>query len=74
MAKWYATSVSVDVVRDCLQVFGGYGFVRELAEGGRHYALEALYRDAKIGEIYEGANEIQKWVIARTLLGRDLTG
>ena len=74
MAKWYATSMSVDVVRDCLQVFGGYGFVRELAEGGRHYALEALYRDAKIGEIYEGANEIQKWVIARTLLGRDLTG
>jgi butyryl-CoA dehydrogenase len=74
MAKWYATSMSVDVARDALQVFGGYGFTRELAEGERVYPLEAIYRDTKIGEIYEGANEIQKWVIARALLGRDLTG
>jgi butyryl-CoA dehydrogenase len=74
MAKWYATSMSVDVARDALQVFGGYGFTRELADGERPYPIEAIYRDAKIGEIYEGANEIQKWVIARSLLGRDITG
>ena len=36
--------------------------------------LEAIYRDAKIGEIYEGANEVQKWIIARRAFGRQMTG
>lgn len=36
--------------------------------------VEAFYRDSKIGEIYEGANEVQKWVIARQIFGRDITG
>jgi alkylation response protein AidB-like acyl-CoA dehydrogenase len=36
--------------------------------------LESIYRDAKIGEIYEGANEVQKWVIARNIFGRKFTG
>jgi hypothetical protein len=38
------------------------------------WPLEAIYRDAKIGEIYEGANEVQKWIIVRKLYGRELTG
>jgi len=38
----------------------------------RGLALEAIYRDAKIGEIYEGANEVQKWIIARKIFGRDM--
>jgi alkylation response protein AidB-like acyl-CoA dehydrogenase len=38
------------------------------------WPLEAIYRDAKIGEIYEGANEVQKWIIARKLYGRAITG
>jgi len=36
--------------------------------------VEAIYRDSKIGEIYEGANEIQKWIIARSIFGRKITG
>jgi alkylation response protein AidB-like acyl-CoA dehydrogenase len=41
---------------------------------GEVWPLESIYRDAKIGEIYEGANEIQKWVIARNIFGRNFTG
>jgi alkylation response protein AidB-like acyl-CoA dehydrogenase len=48
----------------------GYGFVKELAHTGQQYPLEAIYRDSKIGEIYEGANEVQKLIIARQIFGR----
>jgi alkylation response protein AidB-like acyl-CoA dehydrogenase len=64
----------VDVARDAIQVCGAYGFVRELSGTGELMPLESIYRDAKIGEIYEGANEIQKWVIARNIFGRAFTG
>jgi alkylation response protein AidB-like acyl-CoA dehydrogenase len=74
MAKWYCTSLAVDVARDSLQALGGYGYMRELAATGQGSKLEEIYRDAKVGEIYEGANEIQKWIIARSILGRDITG
>lgn len=74
MAKQYATRLSVDVARDAVQAHGGFGFARELAAEGTPGPVEALYRDSKIGEIYEGTNEIQKWVIARQILGRDITG
>jgi alkylation response protein AidB-like acyl-CoA dehydrogenase len=57
-----------------IQVCGAYGFVRELSGPGVKLPLESIYRDAKIGEIYEGANEIQKWVIARNIFGRNFTG
>ncbi|WP_434534007.1 acyl-CoA dehydrogenase family protein [Acinetobacter guillouiae] len=56
------------------QVCGAYGFVQQLKETGEYYPLESIYRDAKIGEIYEGANEIQRWVIARNLFGRAFSG
>lgn len=74
MAKHYATALAVDMARDAVQAFGGYGFLRDLAATGERFRLEEIYRDAKIGEIYEGANEIQKWIIARQVFGRDVTG
>lgn len=74
MAKWYATNLAADFARDGVQIFGGYGFMRELAADGSHYRVEEIYRDAKIAEIYEGANEIQKLVIARQIFGKEMTG
>ncbi|MGW5105968.1 acyl-CoA dehydrogenase family protein [Nocardia sp. NPDC004123] len=74
MAKLAGTELSVTIARDAVQLFGGLGFTRELGADGTPGPVEAIYRDSKIGEIYEGANEIQKWIIARQLLGRDITG
>ncbi len=74
MAKFFGSRLAVDVARDAIQVCGAYGFVRELSATGETFPLEAIYRDAKIGEIYEGANEIQRWVIARHIFGRELAG
>ncbi|MFG2254273.1 acyl-CoA dehydrogenase family protein [Streptomyces mirabilis] len=74
MAKYYATKLSVDMARDAVQGFGGLGFARELGADGSPGPVEAIYRDSKIGEIYEGTNEIQKWVIARQIFGRDIVG
>jgi alkylation response protein AidB-like acyl-CoA dehydrogenase len=74
MAKLVGSRLAVDVARDAIQVCGAYGFVRELSATGELMPLESIYRDAKIGEIYEGANEIQKWVIARNIFGRKFTG
>ncbi len=61
MAKYYASEIAVDVTRACLQVHGGYGYSKE-------YDVERLYRDAKVLEIYEGTTQIQKIVIAKSLL------
>lgn len=74
MAKAYGTRVAVDTVRDAMQIYGGLGFARQVGETGESVRLEELYRDAKILEIFEGANELQQWVIARSLIGRDVTG
>lgn len=74
MAKIAGSRLAVDVARDAIQVCGAYGFVRHLSGPGEDYPLESIYRDAKIGEIYEGANEIQSWVIARKIFGREMTG
>jgi alkylation response protein AidB-like acyl-CoA dehydrogenase len=74
MAKWYATNLAGEFARDGVQIFGGYGFMRELAADSSRYRVEEIYRDAKIAEIYEGANEIQKWIIARSIFGKDFTG
>lgn len=74
MAKIAGSRLACDVARDAIQVCGAYGFVRTLAGTGQHFPLESIYRDAKIGEIYEGANEIQSWVIARHIFGREMTG
>lgn len=74
MAKLVGSSLAGDVARDAIQVCGGYGFVKELAATGEQFPLEAIYRDSKIGEIYEGANEIQRLLVARTIFGKDAVG
>ncbi|CAG4882733.1 Butyryl-CoA dehydrogenase [Georgfuchsia toluolica] len=74
MAKWYGTNLAGEFARDAVQIFGGYGFMRELAADGSHYRVEEIYRDCKIAEIYEGTNEIQKLVIAREIFGKEITG
>ncbi len=61
MAKYYASKISVECALEAIQIHGGYGYVRE-------YLVERYLRDAKITEIYEGTNEIQRIVIARSLL------
>ena len=70
MAKLVGSSLAGDLARDAIQVCGGYGFIKELAFTGQQYPLEAIYRDSKIGEIYEGANEVQQLIIARQIFGR----
>ncbi len=70
MAKLVGSSLAGDLARDAIQVCGGYGFVKELSNTGQQYPLEAIYRDSKIGEIYEGANEVQQLIIARQIFGR----
>ncbi|GAB4261697.1 MAG: acyl-CoA dehydrogenase AcdA [Deferrisomatales bacterium] len=61
MAKLFASDVAMKVTREAVQVFGGYGYIDE-------YPVERFYRDAKITEIYEGTSEVQRIVIARSLL------
>ena len=73
-AKYYSTECAVDMARDAVQIFGGYGYMRSLAHDGSTYKVEDIFRDCKITEIYEGANEIQKWIISRGIFGKELTG
>ncbi|OQA24799.1 MAG: Acyl-CoA dehydrogenase [Verrucomicrobia bacterium ADurb.Bin345] len=61
MCKLYATDVAMDVTTKAVQVFGGYGFMRE-------YPVEKMMRDAKILQIYEGTNQIQRDVIGLSLV------
>jgi alkylation response protein AidB-like acyl-CoA dehydrogenase len=61
MAKLYCTDTAMWVTTEAVQVLGGYGYVRE-------YPVERMMRDAKITQIYEGTNEIQRLVIAREML------
>jgi alkylation response protein AidB-like acyl-CoA dehydrogenase len=61
MSKLYCTDVAMDVTTDAVQVLGGYGYIQE-------YPVERMMRDAKITQIYEGTNQIQRLVIAREML------
>src|SRR5438034_842239 len=61
MTKLYCTDVAMEVTTDAVQVLGGYGYIQE-------YPLERMMRDAKITQIYEGTNQIQRLVIAREML------
>ncbi|KRB77855.1 acyl-CoA dehydrogenase [Nocardioides sp. Root190] len=74
MAKAYGTRLANDLVREAIQVHGALGFSRQVGETGESVRLEEMYRDAKILEIFEGANELQQWIVARRLIGRDITG
>jgi len=69
-AKYYSTQCAVDMARDAVQIFGGYGFMEVLGQDGSMYKVEEIYRDSKITEIYEGTNEIQKLIIAREIFGK----
>jgi alkylation response protein AidB-like acyl-CoA dehydrogenase len=61
MAKLYCSDVAMEVTTDAVQILGGYGYIKE-------YPVERMMRDAKITQIYEGTNEIQRLVIAREML------
>jgi alkylation response protein AidB-like acyl-CoA dehydrogenase len=61
MAKLYTTEAATWVTHQAIQVHGGYGFVKE-------YMVERYYRDVRVMEIYEGTSEIQRLVIARSML------
>ena len=65
MAKLYSSEVAVDVTNEAVQVFGGYGFIKD-------YPVEKFYRDVKLCTIGEGTSEIQRLVIARQLLKSDV--
>ena len=60
-AKLFAAEVAMEVTTKCVQLFGGYGYIRE-------YDVERMMRDAKITEIYEGTSEVQRMVISGALL------
>jgi acyl-CoA dehydrogenase len=61
MAKCFAGDTAMEVTTDAVQIFGGYGYMKE-------YPVEKYMRDAKLHQIYEGTNQIQRLVIARQLL------
>jgi alkylation response protein AidB-like acyl-CoA dehydrogenase len=61
MAKFYATDVAMKVTTDAVQILGGYGYMKD-------YPVERMMRDAKVTQIYEGANQIQRLFVSRQLL------
>jgi len=61
MAKWFASDTAMQVATDAVQLLGGYGYTRE-------FPVERMMRDAKITQIYEGTNQIQRVIIAKALL------
>src|SRR6185312_13774567 len=63
MAKYFASQVAENTAYKAVEIFGGVGFTRD-------YPVEKLYRDAKIGRIYEGTSNMQKITIAKQLLGK----
>jgi len=58
MAKWWTTQMNCQVIDECLQLHGGYGYMLE-------YPIARMYADARVGKIYGGSNEIMKEIIAR---------
>jgi len=61
MGKCFATDTAMEVATDAVQIFGGYGFMED-------YPIAKCFRDAKILQIYEGTNQVQRMVIARNLI------
>jgi alkylation response protein AidB-like acyl-CoA dehydrogenase len=60
MAKWWSSQMQCEVIDECLQLFGGYGYMLE-------YPIARAYVDARVQKIYGGTNEIMKELIARSL-------
>ena len=67
MSKLFAADIAVQVTVDAVQVFGGYGYMRD-------YPIEKYMRDAKITQIYEGTNQIQREEISKILIGQHISG
>jgi butyryl-CoA dehydrogenase len=67
MAKCFAGDTAMEVTTDAVQVFGGYGYMRD-------YPIEKYMRDAKITQIYEGTNQIQREEISKILIGEHVSG
>ena len=65
MAKLFASDVAMRVTTDAVQIFGGYGYMKE-------YPVEKFMRDAKITQIYEGTNQIQRNIIGLALIKETL--
>jgi len=63
IAKCFASDAAMRVADEAIQVFGGYGYMRD-------FPVEKLFRDAKVTEIYEGTSEIQRIIVARGLYPR----
>jgi len=63
MAKYYASEVAMRTTTKCVQLHGGYGYTKD-------YPVERMMRDAKITELYEGTTEVQKMVIAASVIGK----
>lgn len=61
MAKCFCSDIAMKVATDAIQIFGGYGYTKD-------YPVERLFRDAKLTQIFEGTNEIQRMVIAREMV------
>ena len=61
MAKCFASDAAMQITTDAVQVLGGYGYMKD-------YPVERMFRDAKLTQIFEGANQIQRLVIAREVL------
>jgi acyl-CoA dehydrogenase len=60
MAKWWCSQKQCEIIDECLQLFGGYGYMAE-------YPIAQLYMDARVQKIYGGANEVMKELVARNL-------
>jgi alkylation response protein AidB-like acyl-CoA dehydrogenase len=65
MAKTFASDMAMQVTTDAVQLLGGYGYLKD-------YPVERMMRDAKVTQIFEGSNQIQRVVIARNLLKKYL--
>ena len=63
IAKCYASDIAMEVASEAIQIFGGYVYSRE-------YPVEKLLRDAKIFQIFEGTNEVQRIVVANNVIGK----
>jgi butyryl-CoA dehydrogenase len=66
MCKLFATDTAMEVTTNAVQIFGGYGYMRD-------YPIEKYMRDAKITQIYEGTNQVQRLVVARALVKEALS-
>jgi alkylation response protein AidB-like acyl-CoA dehydrogenase len=64
MAKYFCSDAAMKITEDMVQVLGGYGYIKD-------YPVERMFRDAKLTQIFEGSNQIQRMVIGREMIKKD---